>query len=81
MLKSLQRILTRGYRGFRAHFNGANLDCGVFEEGDVIIDAKGAKHIIFNHLMKKAWKRSVHSHFHRGSFKRNGQGYRKPRQN
>ncbi|MCA6213828.1 hypothetical protein GQS78_06105 [Thermococcus bergensis] len=54
--KKLAEDFDEGYRGFRAHFNGANLDCGVFEGGDVIIDAKGAKHIIFNHLMKKPGK-------------------------
>ncbi|WP_054839503.1 hypothetical protein [Thermococcus sp. JCM 11816] len=57
--KKLAEDFDREYRGgFRAHFNGgANLDCGVFEGGDVIIDAKGgAKHIIFNHIMKKPGK-------------------------
>ncbi|ASJ12474.1 hypothetical protein [Thermococcus thioreducens] len=54
--KKLAEEFDKQYRGFRAYFNGANLDCGVFEGGDVIIDAKGANHIIVNHIKKKPGK-------------------------
>lgn len=55
-VKKFVEDFDREYRGFRVYFNGVNFDCGVFEGGDVIIDVKGVKYIIFNYIMKKFGK-------------------------
>lgn len=54
--KKLAEDFDKEYRGFRAHFRGRYSCGGYFPEGDVIIDKKGAKHIIERHILEEKWK-------------------------
>ncbi|AEH25312.1 hypothetical protein PYCH_16460 [Pyrococcus yayanosii CH1] len=54
--KKLAEDFDKQYKNFRVKFRGRYACGGYFPEGDVIIDKKGAKHIIERHILEEKWK-------------------------